>query len=169
MHSNIIICGDIQVGKSTLVNALIDKIQKPVSGFITKSLNDNGCGYHEIFMYSPKDPSNRRLLAICEGEKVEVYSNVFDTFGCELLSQISSDDIVVMDEIGFMEEKSEKFKNKVLEILDGNIPVIAAVKSGHPDSEFLNSVRNSKNALLYFITKENRDNLLNKIVKEQLS
>ena len=168
MHGNIIICGDIQVGKSTLVNALIDKIQKPVSGFITKSLNGNGRGYHEIYMYPPLNPSDCRLLAVCEGEKVEVNSNVFDTFGCELLSMISPGDIVVMDEIGFMEEKSVKFKNKVLEILSGNIPVIAAVKSGHEDSEFLNSVKYNKNSSLYFITKENRDNLFDIVVKEQL-
>ena len=49
---------------------------------------------------------------------------------------------------------------------DGDITVIAAVKSSHPNSEFLEKVRNHKNADIYRITKENRDSLYRQLSQD---
>ena len=63
-----------------------------------------------------------------------------------------------MDELGFMEAKAEAFTREVFAALDGDIPVIAAVKARF-DVLFLNEVRAHPHAQLVVITKENRDEL----------
>ena len=166
MYTNLLICGEIGVGKSTLVSLLAEKAARPLYGFISKSLNARDDGYHEIYMYPPFIPGEKQLLAICNGTDREVYSEVFDDYGVRLLENVGNDGIVIMDEIGFMEESSPKFKEKILEILDSDLHVIAAVKSAHHDTEFLQKVRNHSNSALYYITRENRDELTKKLLED---
>ena len=156
---HIMICGEIGVGKSTLISRLLENTARPVCGYITKSLNVRDDGYHEIFMYAPGDEEHAVFLADCNRRSRHVNLEVFETLGVELLSDIRSDGIIVMDEIGFMEERAEHFTSRVLELLDGSVPVIGAVKSTHPDSAYLNSIRNHPNVELVYINQENRDDL----------
>lgn len=166
MHKHLMICGEVGVGKSTLINRLLENIDKPVYGYVTKSLNRRDDGYHEIFMYAPGDAEHAVFLADCNTRDRHVNLEVFETLGLELLSEVRDDGIILMDEIGFMEEKAKGFTSRVLELLDGDIPVIAAVKSTHPDSEYLNAVRNHPNVKLVNITINNRDDLYYSLLEE---
>lgn len=77
--------------------------------------------------------------------------------------------LLVMDEIGFMEACSPAFCQAILAHLDGEAPVLAAVKD--MDRPFLNQVRQHPNAQVFSITRENRDQLFVPIlafVKAQL-
>ena len=67
-----------------------------------------------------------------------------------------------MDEIGSMESKSTIFCDTILRILSEPIPVLAAVKD--KDTEFLQQVRNHPNCQCFYITKENRDDLLQEVL-----
>ena len=70
--------------------------------------------------------------------------------------------MVELDEIGFLEAKSEAFCQAVLHLLSGDRPVIAAVKNReHP---FLDAVRNHPNARCFYITAENRDTLYEEVL-----
>ena len=166
MHSHILICGEVGVGKSTLISKLLENTKKNISGYYTKSLKERPDGYHEIFMYAPGDEEHAVYIAECDKKHHSVNLDVFETFGVSLLEKVNKGDIIVMDELGFMEERAEKFTSRVLELLDGDITVIGAVKSSHPDSEFLEKVRNHKNADLYYITKENRDRLYEELSQD---
>lgn len=160
MHRHILICGPIGVGKSTLILRLLVDSGRPVSGYVTKSLKKRPDGYHEIYMFAPGDVDNAVYLAECDSVHRSVNTGVFETLGVELLSRVKPGDIILMDEIGFMEEAAPRFTERVLELLDGDITVIGAVKNSHPDSAYLNAVRNHPNVDLYSITEENRDELL---------
>ena len=63
-----------------------------------------------------------------------------------------------------MERDALLFQKAVLDALNGDIQVIAAVKARR-DVEFLNRVRNSEKADVYDITESNREALYNKLVK----
>lgn len=166
MHKHLMICGEVGVGKSTLINRLLENNNKPVCGYVTKSLRRRDDGYHEIFMYAPGDEEHAVFLADCNKRDRHVNLEVFETLGLELLSQVRDEGIILMDEIGFMEEKAEGFTSRVLELLDGDVPVIGAVKSSHPDSAYLNAVRNHPNVNLVNITKDNRDELYFSLLEE---
>ena len=166
MYRHVLICGEVGVGKSTLINKLLAGTKKPVYGYCTKSLNKRDDGYHEIYMYPPSDPEKKVYLADCDTKHRHINTDVFETYGVELLNNVGNDGIILMDEIGFMENNAEKFKARVLEVLDGDVPVLGAVKSSHPESEFLNAVRNHPKVKLYSITKDNRDELYDIIKKD---
>ena len=66
--------------------------------------------------------------------------------------------ILALKDSGFMEKDADKFCTRVLDLFDGDIPILATAKSGH-DIDFLNKVLNHPNADVYYITTENRDEL----------
>ena len=89
---------------------------------------------------------------------------MFDTLGAAYINEARPSGIIVMDELGFMERDALLFQKAVLDALNGDIQVIAAVKARR-DVEFLNRVRNSEKADVYDITESNREALYNKLVK----
>ena len=67
-----------------------------------------------------------------------------------------------MDEIGFMEASSEAFCSGIFRLLDGDIPVLAAVKD--KDTPFLQAVRNHPKTTCYHLTEDNREALFQQIL-----
>jgi len=68
-----------------------------------------------------------------------------------------------------MESESEAFCGAVMHLLDGDAPVIAAVKD--KDFPFLEAVRSHPNCKCFYIDEENRNELFPEVlafVKEQL-
>lgn len=70
--------------------------------------------------------------------------------------------VVKLDEIGFMEAASPDFCEAVLRLLDGDVPVIAAVK--HNASPFLDAVRSHPACRRFDITEANRDALYGEVL-----
>lgn len=71
--------------------------------------------------------------------------------------------IVLLDEVGFMEASSKAFCSAVLSLLDGDIPVLAAVKD--KEIPFLEQVRNHPKGKCFYITEENRDELFAEVLE----
>lgn len=161
MKRHIVIAGHRHVGKSTLLNRLLEDCDKPIYGFRTASGKSMRKGYRSFFMHpancSEKYESEDNHIGDGNGKDHSFYTNVFDNFGVKCL-EADPDGIIIMDELGFMENDAELFKAKVLKCLDSDIPVIATAKAGM-DTEFLNAVLNHPNADVYYIDEQNRDRL----------
>ncbi len=164
MKRHILICGDVGVGKSTLIQKLLHTVDLPIYGFITKRLPSGENGFHPIYIHPAGEPENARrrtaenLIGTCNGRIHDIHLETFNTVGAELLRTAKPDGCIVMDELGFMEAKADVFTQAVFDALDGDIPILAAVKS-RTDIPFLEKVRNHPNASVYQITVENRDSL----------
>ena len=102
------------------------------------------------------------MIGTCDRRTHNINLDVFNTLGVAYL-QAKPDGIIVMDELGFMESKAEAFVESVFAALDGEIPVIAAVKARF-DVPFLNEVRAHPNTKLSMITTENRDALFSELL-----
>ena len=87
---------------------------------------------------------------------------MFDTLGAQLIESAPEGGIILMDELGFPENDAKVFQSAVLCALDGDTPVLAAVKP--KDTPFLRAVRGHENAELVFIDEQNRDALLEKLL-----
>lgn len=161
MKKHIVIAGHRHVGKSTLVNRLLEDCDKPVYGFRTASGKSMIKGYRSFFIhpanYTEKIESEENHVGDGHGGEPICHVGAFNNYGVKCL-EAKPDGIILMDELGFMENDAELFKAKVLECLDGDIPVIATAKEGM-DTEFLNAVLNHPNANVYHIDIENRDQL----------
>lgn len=158
---HILVCGEVGAGKSTLISRLLAHSTHPVYGFVTKRLEPDGDGFHPIYIHPAgakarmREPSN--LIGTCDRKTHNINLDVFNTLGVEYL-QAMPGGLIVMDELGFMEANAEAFVKSVFGALDGDIPVIAAVKARF-DVPFLNGVRAHPKGRLYTITRENRDDL----------
>lgn len=162
---HILICGRRRSGKSTLIERLAKELKGPVGGFRTRMFDENDKGFFPIHIYAPGDMSLERRaenhIGDCNGREREINISTFDLRGVELLS--GAERLLIMDELGFMETGSPGFCSKVLEHLDGDGHVLAAVKSDM-DTDFLIKVRSHPKAELYMISEENRDELYEKLL-----
>ena len=161
MRKHIVIAGKRHVGKTTLVNRLLEDCDCPVYGFRTASGASMRKGYRSFFIFpagtDDRKESEENHIGDGNGKGPVAYPDAFNDYGVRCL-QAEPDGIIVMDELGFMERDADRFCARVLELFDGDIPILATAKSGH-DIDFLNKILNHPNADVYYITTENRDEL----------
>ena len=172
MHT--LIVGARGVGKSTLIGRVLDELNVSLCGFQTKkedSLADpvNGSPVYIYEVGQPRVHTDANRLGYCKNRHPQMGKDVFDGYARKLRTLPVDKDMVLMDEIGFMETCSPDFCNAVLHVLDGVTPVIAAVKD--KDFPFLEAVRTHENCRCFHITPENRDELFEEVlafVRQQL-
>ena len=164
MHT--LIVGARHVGKSTLIRRVLDEIGMPVFGFETKK--EDGLADEEngspVYIYAAGEAHEQRednLVGYCKERRFRTNTQAFDGFALRLANPPKGS-IVLLDEIGFMESSSEAFCQAIMNLLDGDIPVIAAVK--HNSTPFLDAVKAHPNARCFVITEENRDKLLGEVM-----
>ena len=160
MHT--LIVGARHVGKSTLINKVIRALECTVSGFETKKEDALADEIHgsPVYIYPAGQMHQQtadNLLGYCKEQHPEVLEHTFDRAVHLIAEAEAAGDMIKMDEIGFMEASSEAFCAGIMRCLDGNKPVIAAVK--HNETPFLTAVKNHPNCRCFFITEENRDEL----------
>lgn len=165
---HILICGERGVGKSTLVNKLLSHNRRPVFGFITKKMPPKQNGECDVYIHPVNSESleytHENLVGICRnGRIVTINIEAFNTVGVRLL-QSPPEGLLIMDELGFMESNASAFCSGVLSALDGDIPVLAAVKN--KETPFLRAVREHKNVELHYITTQNRDELCQMLIEK---
>lgn len=165
-RKHILICGEVGIGKSTLIARLLEHSSRPLYGFITKKLDPDGNGFHPIYIHpagaAERICEERNLIGTCDRRIHNINFDAFNTLGVTYL-QAKPGGIILMDELGFMEAKAEAFTRAVFDALDGDVPVIAAVKARF-DIPFLDEVRAHPKTMLNMITTENRDALFSELL-----
>lgn len=172
MHA--LIVGDRGVGKSTLIRRVLKDLNRPVFGYETKKeeqLEDaaRGCPIYIYDAGKPHCQTPENLIGYHMEQDTAAITAAFERYAPRLLLPAPENAVLKLDEIGFLEAKSESFCQAVLHLLDGSMPVIAAVKN--KDIQFLNIIRNHPNARCFYITAENRDALYEEVLafmKQQL-
>ena len=147
-QKHILLCGRRRSGRSTLIHTLLQNVTVPVFGYETITMGTRPDGWHEIYLfpYGTENPQKREEnhVADCNTKERVICTAIFDTLGVQLLCA-SIQGILVMDEIGFMESGAENFCRTILKRLDGDAPVLAAVRTGM-DTPFLRQVMQHKKA-----------------------
>ena len=72
-------------------------------------------------------------------------------------------DIIILDELGFFENNSKRFKYKIYELLDSDKIILGTLKDY--DCEFLNNIRKRNDISLIEVTKENREKIFDELAK----
>ena len=172
MHA--LIVGPRGVGKSTLIRRILQEQNRPVFGYETKKEEDLedpllGCPIYIYDAGTVHCQTAETCVGYHKGPDFDTFTAAFDRYAPKLAASVPEDAIVELDEIGFLEAKSEAFCHAVLQLLDGDRPVIAAVKDR--DIPFLNQIREHPKARCFHITPENRDDLYEEVLlfmKQQL-
>ena len=139
---HILLCGNRRSGRSSMIRRLLEDTAMPAGGFMTRTLNTRADGYHEIYMFPYGEPDPRPFehchIGDCNTRERVIHNEVFNGLGVQLLCA-DTDGILVMDEIGFMESGAEDFCAAVLECLNGDQPVLAALRTSI-DTPFIRQV-----------------------------
>ncbi len=165
MHT--LIVGPRGVGKSTLIGKVLNSLDRDVFGFETKKedgLADELLG-SPIYIYdagAERVQTADNLLGYCKNHRSNPYVEGFDRYAPRLRRPVPEGYLVLLDELGFMEAKSEEFCSAVMALLDGDAPVIAAVKD--KDVPFLEAVRSHPKCRCFYITEDNRDALFEEVL-----
>lgn len=159
--SNILLTGPPGCGKSTLVEKIIRRIDKPLRGFFTRELRegDKRTGFSIITL-----DGKEGLLAHQDVKgryRVGKYGvNLENIEEIAVPSMIPGDknEIVVIDEIGKMECLSPRFRDALLEVLGSRNRVIGTIAL--KGDKFIREIKQRKDVLLIEVTEKNRNKLL---------
>ncbi|MCL2249330.1 MAG: nucleoside-triphosphatase [Oscillospiraceae bacterium] len=167
MH--VFLTGEKQVGKTTVITSFLEKSGLTADGFMTY-WEQSMPGERRLYLapFSPKKANvERRLIATDFGHglsPIPEVTEVFDTYGKSLLDNSGNCGYIVMDEIGFIEANAKKFLASVMAGIDGEIPIIGVLKKC--DAQFIQEIRSHKNVILKDVTAENREEILNWLLKK---
>lgn len=163
---NLFLTGPIQVGKSTLLGKIVRDLGVRTGGFQTRPVFDKEgvCGYClETFRAGPGAPS--LLMARRTDRGFEPLPITFDGLGCSLLGKAleGGADLIVMDEIGFFEERATAFHDAVMACLDSSVPVLGVLKKS--EACLPRKIRCRADVLIVEVAQDNRDVLLPGLMK----
>lgn len=163
----ILLCGDINSGKTTLIQRLLADMSAAPRGYITVRMPEVD-GVSNVYLYDIANPPERvedaAVIMAISDNGTEKHPERLDTLGVRYLTDIPAGSVVVLDEIGSLETASPEFQKTVMRILSGDYTVLAAVKAANTD--FLRAVRRHPDCELYIITPDNRDALYAQLKEE---
>lgn len=169
---NIFLTGAVGVGKSTVLQKIIEECcpKDELFGFCTRKISLEGDPRLDgkVYIY-PAGGEISQDDAYCVGDILlprgcEPYPKVFDTEGVRMLTGIPSGAFVLMDELGFLESSAAKFREKVMEIIEGDYLVLGVVKP--KKLPFLNAIRENPETAVFEVTENNRDLIIPEIIRE---
>ena len=122
----------------------------PLRGYRSVKEAPDETGSAPIYMYPASGERTRgeeNLLGWCRNEDKQIEPGNLDRFA--YLIDDAPGCVILMDEIGTMETHSKRFADAILARLDGDTPVLAAVRD--KDTPFLNAVRTHRNVRCFFM------------------
>lgn len=165
--NKILLTGRIGIGKSTIVKSVLKSIDLKIGGYTEEKILNGSIEIIKIKSIGYKSKEGIIAVRDIKNGKVTGYIDVFDIIGTEILDEsLRYSELIVMDEIGFLEEKAELFRNKIIEVLDSNKSVIGVIKDFDKKSELLDMIRKRKDVSIITVDENNRNNLTDKVVHD---
>lgn len=164
MH--VFITGERGIGKTTLLKLVAEQFPKErIHGFFTEKIAfaDEKGEQGNIFMFAAGADDNEchAVAQFWGDERKKIFSKVFDTYGVSLLEHIPDGSLVIMDELGFLENDATHFQEKVLEVLDQKVMVLGVIKP--KVLPFLEAVRHHPRVQLFNLTKQDQKQQTQKV------
>lgn len=167
---NILLTGEVGVGKSTVICKVLSQLPQVIcGGFRTVSaMPIVGGNLLEVYIEkaweeTPHDADHMVGTRLGRG-RFTSYPQIFDTVGTSILFATPNDaTLMIMDELGMMEDNAKLFCQAVMGVLEGTLPVLGVIKPKHTD--FLDAVRAHEGSAVIEVTLDNRDELPNRIAE----
>ncbi len=166
--NNILLTGYPGVGKTSLVNKIIEKLACKIGGFYTHEKREKR---RRTGFYITDFDGNQMVMADVNSDspyrvsKYGVNVNAFEKVGVNALEKgLKDSDLIIIDEIGKMEMFSKKFCDVLIKVLDSEKPVLATIKK--KDCKLTAQIKARQDVKTYEITIDNRENMVGRVLKE---
>ena len=165
---NIFITGPIHIGKSTIINRVIDRLPDlRIGGFRTLPIyKDNKRGG---FIFNSLLNGTGKIFAhvdLKSNDRYDIYNfnyRVFEEVGVSTLqTALLESDVILMDEIGVMEEQAEKFRQMIVKCCDSPCFVFGAFQERA--TWFLKMLKERVDTKIFVIDNDNRNSIFNQII-----
>ncbi|MEA3474966.1 MAG: NTPase [Candidatus Cloacimonadota bacterium] len=171
MANNILISGYPGVGKTTLINKIIRKLNYRIDGFYTHEKKESG---KRTGFYITDFSGNQMVMAEVNFKskyrvgKYGVNVKAFEKIGIPAMERaLHNADLIVIDEIGKMEMFSKEFCIILEKTFDSPKPVLATIKK--IDCKLTAKLKSRNDVEIYDLTIDNRDEMVEIVVKRLLS
>lgn len=158
MH--VFLTGEIGIGKSTVIKKFLDQKKLKPTGFLTIGTPFRSDGSSEIYIMPAQNISFSPQFIVATRNKngqFQTFPEIFDKEGSAILRESKEGEMILMDELGYMEKDAHLFQQAVLDALNGSTPVLGVIKPMR--TIFLDAVRNHPNVHILEITKKNRNTI----------
>ena len=167
MSNHIFLTGEVQSGKSTVLDKVLDALHLTVGGFRSGSGPERRQSDRWLYLWdAAADPiyDDSYRVAHITSEERRSFPDRFNALGCNALKHAkrSGVDLILMDECGFLERDAAEFQSEILKTLDGDIPVFGVVRLR--SDGWTDAIRNHPKVTLITVTEENRDALPGQII-----
>lgn len=160
---NIFLTGEVGIGKSTAIRKILSLLPSVVcGGFRTVSVPLDECDFMEVYIEkawekTPHDSNHLVGTRLGQGRFTSC-PQTFDSTGVQIVTSPPVDaSLILMDELGTMENDSHLFRQAVMEALNGPMPILGVVKPKQTD--FLDAIRAHERSEVFELTADNRDTL----------
>ena len=163
---HILVTGPPRCGKSTLIERIVRRLDRPATGFFTRQIKEEG--RRAGFAIDTLD-GKRGILAhegIRSRCRVGKYGvNLEDIDGIAVPSLISPrpEDLVVVDEIGKMECFSRLFRETLLRVLSSAHTILGSIAlKGGP---FIEEIKARNDVLLIHLSERSREEVFESVLE----
>ena len=156
--NNVLVTGPPRSGKSTLIEKVVQSINRPATGFFTQELREKGrrVGFSITTLQGKTGVlAHQSIRSRFRVGKYGVNLEELDQIAVPSMLPSSLDQIVVVDEIGKMECFSRLFKETLIKVLSSDNLVIGSVAI--KGDRFIQSIKERDDVSLVFITEKTRD------------
>ena len=167
MH--VFLTGEIQVGKTTIIKRWLDATGAAADGFKTywQPAEDGGTDlYIHPFGTPIVTELNFRAAHRTDGQRI-VFEEAFERAAATFLYDCGKKDIIIMDELGFMESQAPAFQRAVMDIMDRGHPILGVIKPRH--IPFLDAIRARGDVETLDVTRENREDVLRELIRRYVT
>ena len=154
---NVFLTGNVQVGKSTVIKRFLEKENISPLGFTTHL--DRSTGVLTIKIIGKDGDREIKAAAPIGGSRPVPDIEAFDRAGKMLTDMDTSDcDMLIMDELGFMERDAHVFTDAVPAMLDRGIRTVGVLRN-KPDGPFWDMLHERDDTVILTVDEENRDDI----------
>ncbi len=136
---HLLITGNKKSGKTTLLTEIL-KDAPSFGGIITYAIRDDKHAPKCVVLSDINNPEVNGTIAVRNeaGTSLLPLPETFEHLGVDILSQCyqSSDELIVIDEIGFLEAKALSYQNEILKCFDKKV-ILVIRKELNPFTEKL--------------------------------
>ena len=165
--NNVLVTGPPRSGKSTLIEKVVQSINRPATGFFTQELREKGrrVGFSITTLQGKTGVlAHQSIRSTFRVGKYGVNLEDLDQIAVPSMLPSSLDQIVVVDEIGKMECFSRLFKETLIQVLSSDNLVIGSVAI--KGDRFIQSIKKRDDVSLVSISQNTRDSALKLFLQE---